>query len=253
MSLTPEEIRSKDFLVAVRGYDKEEVEAFLGSVAEEFAAMRERLADAWADGQGGPSPGPDPFAGLGDQVASIMRTAADGAAQVRSDSDREAAAVRAAALRESAQVTEAAQAELEAANELRAEAEQQAAQVRAAAREEASRIREEARLELEHAREARAAAARQATELGASTARRQEALVADAEARLAAMLSAAEQEIDWAVAEILRGCERLRGVQGRALVLPIDPVSDAAGDDQREADANSFAERRSTVGEAPAP
>lgn len=36
MSLSPHEIRNKRFMVALRGYDKEEVESFLGTVADTY-------------------------------------------------------------------------------------------------------------------------------------------------------------------------------------------------------------------------
>lgn len=44
MSLTPEQIAEKDFLVSLRGYDKEEVRSFLRSVAKEFGTAIESAA-----------------------------------------------------------------------------------------------------------------------------------------------------------------------------------------------------------------
>lgn len=40
MPFTPEEIEAKRFLVALRGYDKEEVESFLASVAADYREVR---------------------------------------------------------------------------------------------------------------------------------------------------------------------------------------------------------------------
>lgn len=48
--LTPEEIQSREFLVSLRGYDRDEVHAFLDEVAEAFAQLR---------AQAGVAPAPD--------------------------------------------------------------------------------------------------------------------------------------------------------------------------------------------------
>ena len=39
MAITPEEIASKEFLVGLRGYDKDEVRAYLQTVAAAFEAL----------------------------------------------------------------------------------------------------------------------------------------------------------------------------------------------------------------------
>lgn len=111
-----------------------------------------------------------------------------------------------------------------------------------------ARLKDEALQELEAARQARRVAAWESKELTLSTNRRRDALVAEAEGRLAAMLSAAEQEIDQAVAEVLRGCQRVHKVQGRPLVLPVEPANDAAGPEPSEAGVDPPTEAGSAAG-----
>src|SRR5712664_3421493 len=47
--LSPEEIESRDFLVDLRGYDKEQVHAFLKEVAADYRAVTAALAAAQDD------------------------------------------------------------------------------------------------------------------------------------------------------------------------------------------------------------
>jgi len=44
--LTPEDIQSREFLVSLRGYDRDEVHAFLDEVAEDFASLLGRSGGA---------------------------------------------------------------------------------------------------------------------------------------------------------------------------------------------------------------
>ena len=48
MPFSPEEIESKEFLITLRGYDKDEVQAFLRAVAADYRGIVEdsRSADA---------------------------------------------------------------------------------------------------------------------------------------------------------------------------------------------------------------
>lgn len=257
MAISPEEIRSKDFLVALRGYDKDEVAAFLRLVADEHAEMVERLAQVDHQALGGDRRPADAFAGLGDKVEVVLRTAADAAAQLRAQSEKEAGEVRAAAVRESQRVIEAAQAELETAHGLRGEAEQEAAYIRAEAREEVARLRDEARTELEAARQARMLAARNVAQLAASASRREEALVAETQRRLALALSAAEAEVEHALTDVLQGCARLRSVEARALMnldtTAPDDAADAGGHEagERQAQNGAFGAEVEPVAETP--
>jgi DivIVA domain-containing protein len=217
MSFSPEEIRSREFMVALRGYDKEEVATFLRSVADEYGEMRDALAQGTKDGASASGLPSDPFRGLGDQVASILRTATESAEQLRAESEQQANATRDAALREAARAAEEARLELEAAGELRAEAELQAAQLLASARKEAAETREAGRRDLEAARSARATAEREANELRTWLEHEERRARAEAGRRAAELIDQAAQEIQSAVAQVLQGCERLRTSQEEAL------------------------------------
>jgi len=98
MAPSPEEIEQKRFLVALRGYDKHEVDTYLREIA---VAHAEELAAAHRD-HNEPVGGDlaDPFEALGDKVASIARAAAEAAQAMLTDSERDADGRRAAATEE---------------------------------------------------------------------------------------------------------------------------------------------------------
>jgi DivIVA domain-containing protein len=219
MSFSPEEIKSRDFLVALRGYDKIEVESFLQEVASQYADLMAEVALARQEGRSGSEPVADPFADLGDQVASVMRSAAEAAAQMQTETEREAASIRAVAREDAGRAAEEARLELDAASELRAEAEQEAAQVRAAAREEADRTRNEARQALEAAKEARSTVEREAKELRESTMHHEQELRIQAEQTVAHFVASAREEVEEAVKQVLGGFEGLQQVEQRSLSL----------------------------------
>jgi len=84
--MQPEDIESKEFLVVLRGYDKEQVRAFLTEVAAEFRKVsttgeRPTLADD-----------ADPA-----EIANAMRAIVAEAVNIRAEAEREAAEIRAAA------------------------------------------------------------------------------------------------------------------------------------------------------------
>lgn len=104
MALTPEEIADKEFLIGLRGYDKDEVRAYLRTVADAYAAEASKPAPAAA-----PEPAPEPeapaaapapaasgtdWASLGDEIAAVLRTAHEQAAALKADAEAEAARVR---------------------------------------------------------------------------------------------------------------------------------------------------------------
>jgi DivIVA domain-containing protein len=160
VALTPDEIEGRDFSIALRGYEREEVDAFLRQVA---ADLRDDQA----------APPTDPFAGLGDEVATIMRNTVASAqdAKARAEVDAEALRQRTAAecdaMRHSAeQIRRAAEAEAE---ELR----QRAAAEGDEMRQSAEQIRREAEGERDRAR-------REAEEAGAGARQAAEALLAQA-------------------------------------------------------------------------
>ncbi len=106
--LTPEEITARRFLVSLRGYDRDEVHAFLDQVAEELRSARARV-DQLEDGSGGDGApavdrragGGDPgavFAGIGRETQRILEAAHAAAAEIvqhaQDEADRGLAEVR---------------------------------------------------------------------------------------------------------------------------------------------------------------
>ncbi len=210
MPFSPEEIRSRGFVVALRGYDKVEVETFLQHVASQYEDLMAELELARVEGRSGSVVAADPFADLGDHVTSVMRAATDAAAHLRTESEQEAAAVRTIAQQEAERTLLEARLELEAASELRAEAEREAAQLRAVAQEEVARIKNEARKMLDAARETRSTVEGEVTELRESATRHEQELRTQAEQTVAQLIAAAKQEIEEAVRRVRLGCESLQ-------------------------------------------
>ena len=136
MPFSPEEVEEKDFLVTLRGYDKDEVRAFLQAVAADYKATLDASKHA------GQVSG-DAFASLGQEVGHVLQTAKESAEAVRRKAEEEAAALRARAEQEANGVRDAAG---KAAKRLTEEAEQYAVGVRASAdRDATERIRETTR------------------------------------------------------------------------------------------------------------
>ena len=228
MPLSPEEIKNRDFLVALRGYDKHEVETFLQEVADQYAELMAELALAR---QGATSASPlaaDPFADLGDHVASVMRAATEAAEQRQSDSEREAASIRTAAREEAEHAAAEARLELDAASELRIEAEREAAQLRAAAREEVERLRNEARQMLHQAKDARETVEREAAELRQAALRHGQEARERAEQRVSQFIQSAKREIEETVRQVLGGMQRLQRAEQHSLSFgtTVPPDSD---------------------------
>lgn len=176
MSLSPDEIEHKNFVVALRGYDKNQVDEFLQAVADEYreaVRAKERASESAGEGP------LDPFEQLGEQVAVMARAAADGANRILTEAERSRTALLESAEQEAATTRKHALRELDAAqvqrdeaireaSELRESAEQEAARLRADADEQAAdatRLREEARQELEAARALRESAIQDVSQL----------------------------------------------------------------------------------------
>ena len=227
MPLSPEEIKNRDFLVALRGYDKDEVASFLHEVASQYADLMAEAALARENGPAGPPPA-DPFNDLGDHVASVMRAATEAANQRQVDSEQEAASIRRAAREEAEHAAAEARLELDTASDLRADAEREASQLRSAAREEAEQVRKEARQVLDQAMEVRATVEREAAELRESAIRHGQALRDRAEQAVSQFVESAKQEIEEAVRQTLGGMDSLRRVEQRPLTL--DATADGDGE-----------------------
>lgn len=137
MPFSPEEIESKEFLITLRGYDKDEVQAFLRAVAADYRS----IADS-ARMPAAPS-ATNPFESLGEEVGTVLKVARESANALRQKAEDEAAATRRRAEEESAALRNAASA---AAKRLTEEAERHAIEVRASAERDAGeRLRETAR------------------------------------------------------------------------------------------------------------
>ena len=140
MPFSPEEIESKEFLITLRGYDKDEVQAFLRAVAADYRSIAD---SSKGGGMAAPVSTSNPFESLGEEVGTVLKVARESANALRQKAEDEAAAARRRAEEESAALRNAASS---AAKRLTEEAERHAIEVRAAAEREAGdRLRETAR------------------------------------------------------------------------------------------------------------
>jgi DivIVA domain-containing protein len=105
----PHEIENKKFIVALRGYQTDEVDAFLRAVAADYRAALDAAREAAARDSAErrpPERQPEPrdAAGLVAEIERVMgsarETAEQEAAEIRQSAEREAAEVRAAVHRE---------------------------------------------------------------------------------------------------------------------------------------------------------
>ncbi len=202
MPFSPEDIERKHFLPALRGYDREQVDAFLRAVADEYRTVLRELELAREDGTRARSTD-DELGLVGEHVERILRVAAQSAQEIRAASEEEAATLRAEAQRqleagrqvmadatgesdraaseavktalrreeaerlwEEAAATEADAVRLrEEAQRLRENAEQEAAQLRRTAEAYVGKLREEAQRFREEAAQVLEAAEREAAGL----------------------------------------------------------------------------------------
>ena len=79
--LTPEDIETASFTVAIRGYDKQEVEAFLADVAEHVRVLTEASGSAYVD--------------LGEEMGELLQHARNSADEMTTRAQEEATALRA--------------------------------------------------------------------------------------------------------------------------------------------------------------
>jgi DivIVA domain-containing protein len=170
MSLTPDEIAAKEFLVGLRGYDKDEVRAFLRMVAtsvEEHSAAAAVVPEPAPLPDPAPEPDPLPirdyspspapaaapsseWADLGEEIAAVLRTAHEQAAGLKAEAEAEADAIRARAEQDAAHLRAEAEQDRAAADTKLAKAQDEAlalvaeAQTRVATMIETSRAKAEA-------------------------------------------------------------------------------------------------------------
>jgi DivIVA domain-containing protein len=93
-ALTPEEIRKADFSVALRGYDRQEVEAFLQDIAEEVGILKEASERA--------------YQATGERLGELLQHSKDLADQLLADAQSEAATLVQDAASEAAELRESA-------------------------------------------------------------------------------------------------------------------------------------------------
>lgn len=219
MALNPEDIEAHIFKVARRGYDKVEVDRFLGQVATDYRQLQQLAAAAGPAATPSPSatpaplprrepptvgsrpatsatgsgqlfaldqpaePGDDDYNRLGSEVADVLRTAHQSVATLRHEAEVDAALIRKQAERD--------------VEELRREADDYAARVRVEADAYAAERANEAHL-----------SRRQADQALAEAKAKADAQVADTERRIVAITEQAEIAARSRAQEILAEADR---------------------------------------------
>ena len=141
--ISAEQIRRREFVTIRRGYDPDQVRAYLGQLADQIELMRVLLRDAQAEAQSAlrttAQPRRDPYQQLGERVASVIREA-----------DQVAETIKTEAHRDAELVTRDARAE---ADRVRTDAQAKADRVRTDAQAKAEDARSQAETALRAARE----------------------------------------------------------------------------------------------------
>jgi DivIVA domain-containing protein len=92
--ISAEQIRRREFVTIRRGYDPDQVRAYLGQLADQIELMRVLLRDAQAEAQTvrqtTARPRQDPYQQLGERVASVIREADHVAETITSEAHRDA-------------------------------------------------------------------------------------------------------------------------------------------------------------------
>jgi DivIVA domain-containing protein len=238
MTITPDDLISKTFNMTLRrGYDKEEVDAFLIELAEDY---RTALARAGAGGAGKSSGGGDPFAAMGAEVTAVLRTAQESAEALRKKTEEEAEGIRRRAADKAIEVRKQAQDQstsmLESAkkkadqltqdadrystetrskadreaNEARGQAERYAQETRNKADREAGQVRSEAD---RYASDTRSKADREYQEIKIQSEREQRAILEEATKRHEALL-AHERELRDRISGVERALQAVQAELG---------------------------------------
>jgi DivIVA domain-containing protein len=243
-SLSADLIAQRGFTSARRGFDPDEVRSFLGKVAQEFRALRQRQATleerlreaeyraahpAWDENA--------VLSAVGEETASILRSAHAAAADIKVRAEDNAARV----LRSAQEQSEAMRADAEAVlRERTDEAEAAASRVREQASADAERMRDTARQQAEAIR-AQVEAERKAVVEAAQTTR--ERILAD----LSRRRNVAAVQIE----QLRAGRERLLEAY-RVVRDTLDEVTDELHRADSEARAAAMAAGRRADGSAPA-
>lgn len=188
MPFTPAEISSKDFIITLRGYDKEEVRAFLDAIAADYEAALAAATEAEAQGGTG-------YEQLGAELGYVLQAAKESADGIRKKADQESEALRRRATEEAKKLREAT---TKAAARLKEEAEKHAAEVRSEAEAHSTRARAEAD---RYSTQIRGNAQKEAEEFSKAAAQRVQRLQS-AETRIRERLFAIESLIQEARQEV---------------------------------------------------
>lgn len=120
-AITPEDIKGANFSVALRGYDRGEVEAFLQDVAAEVSVLKDSAERAYQN--------------LGEELGELLQQAKDVADKLLSEARSEAAALVQSAENEATGLRDEAEAH---ARQVREEADGEAVSTRAEAEQDAA-------------------------------------------------------------------------------------------------------------------
>ncbi|HUR22488.1 MAG TPA: DivIVA domain-containing protein [Acidimicrobiales bacterium] len=206
-----DKIEAMTFSVTRRGYDRQEVDAFLRAVARDYrkvvksareavnaarAAAHAPATPAPATPAPAPTPLPAPaaptFEEIGGRVTAVLNSAAEAAGEIKESAEKEALAIRQRAREEAERLRRSTVEALAQAEQARAASEQQKAEAEATARSQADLILAEAQ--------------RQATQLEA-----------EARERLTLMDRTVRANIDAVIAEARRDYEHLRSAQQQCI------------------------------------
>ena len=92
--ISAEQIRRREFVTIRRGYDPDQVRAYLEQLADQMELMRVLLRDAQAEAETAnrtiSQPRQDPYQQLGERVASVIREADHVAETIRGEAHRDA-------------------------------------------------------------------------------------------------------------------------------------------------------------------
>jgi cell division initiation protein len=104
--VSAKDIERADFSVALRGYDRDEVDAFLRSVADEHRRLSEELVEAQRSVE-------HPYQSLGADMGELLQHAKDSADQIRRKAEDDAKQTRQEAKKNAAATREKAEREAE--------------------------------------------------------------------------------------------------------------------------------------------
>jgi DivIVA domain-containing protein len=186
LPLTPDEIKAQKFPVALRGYEKEDVDDFLQRVAADYESAIAAFASAG-----------DPYASVGKEVEGVLRSAKESAQALRDQATQETGQMRREAAEEAVQLrrraAEEAATTLEAAREKAMKLGREAERLVKSAKDQAKEARRQAAAETNEMR--RLAADEAATTLESATAKAEE-VTAEAERRARRLRETAERQSD---------------------------------------------------------